>query len=174
MQGRERKSKRDGNFSLMVYCRALLLLVMTLMEEVGTCQQSSEGLKFSNVSSWGILRRFKKFEGSFFSTQRGQKQNPSLTLEISLMSGESQIRLLSCRGTHHLPRGLEKSRLFKRRFSFTNLLGLPIKLIIVGNGACDSCSPYDNIRDGLTVGKGECSTLLSAGFGSGVPTSQKA
>lgn len=141
MHGGERKSKRDGNLSLVVYCRALPLLVMTLMEEVGTRQHSSEGLKVSKVrsrDSWTILPVFK---GNFFSTQRGQKQNPSLIVEMSLMSAESHIRSFGYRGTHHLPRGLEKSRLFKSRFSFMNLLGLPVNLIMAGNGACDSCSP---------------------------------
>lgn len=171
MHGRERKSKRDGNLSLVVYCRALPLLVMTLMEEVGTRQHSSEGLKVRSQGSWTILTIFK---GNFFSTQRGQKQNPSLIVEMSLMPGESHIRSFGCRGTHHLPRGLEKSRLFKSSFSLMNLLGLPINLIMAGNGACRSCSPYDKIWDGFTVGKGGCSTPLSAGFGSAAPTSQKA
>lgn len=92
MHGRERKSKRDGNLSLMVYRRALLLLVMTLMEEVGTWQWSSEGLKVRQCQvsgdSWVILRIFK---GNFFSTLRGQKQNPSFLVEMSLLSGESHI-----------------------------------------------------------------------------------
>lgn len=69
------------------------------------------------------------------------------------MLGESHIRLLDCKGTHHLPRGLGKSRLLKSIFSFMNLLGLPIKLIMDGNGANGSCSSYGKLWDGSTVGK---------------------
>ena len=58
----EKQKARDGNLSLMVYCRALLLLVMTLMEEVGTWQHSSEGLKVSNMSGLrGFSDHFKNF-----------------------------------------------------------------------------------------------------------------
>lgn len=82
------------------------------------------------------------FKGNFFSTQRVQKQNPPLIVEMSLMSGETHIRSLDCKGTHHLPRGMEKSRSFKSRFSFMTLLRLPVKLIMAGNGSCGSCNPY--------------------------------
>lgn len=34
MHGREEKSKKDGNLSLLVYCRALKLFVVALEEEV--------------------------------------------------------------------------------------------------------------------------------------------
>lgn len=79
------------------------------------------------------------FKGNFFSIQGGQKQNSSLIVVMSLMSGESHTRLLFCKGNHHLPRGLEKSMLLKSRFSLMILLGL--LMTMAGNGACGSCSP---------------------------------
>lgn len=51
------------------------------------------------------------------------------------------------------------------------LLRLTIKLIMAGNGACGSCSLY-KLWDGFIVGKGGCSTRLSADFVSAAPTSE--
>lgn len=88
-----------------------------------------------------------------FSTQRQRQKIPSLHMEKSLLPGESHIRSLGCKATCLQLWGLQISRLLKCQFSFVNLLGLPIRPVMAGNGGCGSYNSYDKTWDGFTVGK---------------------